>query len=31
MRRKDGKLGFSEKGKKIWKNHMEEIQSKEND
>ena len=31
MRGKDVKLGFSEKdGKRIWKNHMEEIMNKEN-
>ena len=32
MRRKDGRLGFSQKDKKrIWKNHMEEVMNKEND
>ena len=28
--RKRQKLGFSEKDRKIWKNHMEEIMNKEN-
>ena len=31
MRRKDEMLGFSEKDRRIWKNHMEEIMIKEND
>ena len=32
MRGKNGRLGFSEKdGKRIWKNHREEIMNKESD
>ena len=32
MRRKNERLGFSEKNRKrIWKNHMEQIINKEND